>query len=52
VSIVTAVPIAELDAIPWTEERWIALGETSQRIELFDGSLLLSPAPTPQHQHV
>jgi Uma2 family endonuclease len=44
--------LLHLDNRTWTESEFLAIGETPERIELFDGSLHITPGPPPIHQRL
>ena len=40
------------DGQPMSESRYLSLGETPDRIELLDGTLVVAVWPSPWHQHI
>ena len=40
------------DGRPMSEQEFLNIGETPERIELFDGGLHVTPSPTPRHQMI
>jgi Uma2 family endonuclease len=36
----------------WTVEDYVHLGEMTTPCQLINGELIMSPAPTPQHQRI
>jgi len=40
------------DGRPMSEQEFLDIGQTPERIELFDGSLHVTPSATPEHQRI